>query len=235
VATVTAAEIDAAGLSTREVNQRIKALAAEGRSEIVVRHPAARHSLCIALFDHVKVTFDGPVGWYAAGMLDGGEVEILGSCGWAVAEGMHGGKVVVHGNAGSGCGASIFGGTLVLKRDAGARTGISMKGGTILVGGDAGYMAGFMMQRGILAICGDAGEGLGDSMYEGTIYLGGRCADLGADAVVETLHPADEDVLRELCGPYGLTPRSGTWTKVVAGRKLWHFSKRDYETWSTAL
>jgi glutamate synthase domain-containing protein 3 len=229
------AEIDAAGLSTRQVNQRIKQLAGEGHGSIRVKHPAARHSLCVALFDPVTVVFDGPVGWYCAGMLDGGEVAVRGSCGWAVAEGMQSGAVTVHGHAGSGTGASMFGGTLVVRGDAGARTGISMKGGALVVAGDTGYMAGFMMQQGVLVIAGDAGEGLGDSMYEGTIYLGGVCPDLGADAVPDPMHAGDEDALRDLLAPHAIQPKSGSWTKIRAGRKLWTFSRKDYATWGSAL
>jgi glutamate synthase domain-containing protein 3 len=230
-----AVELDAAELSTRELNQRIKALAADGAREIHVRNPAARHSLCVALFSPVKVVLDGPAGWYAAGMLDGGDVEIHGACGWAVAENMMSGSVVVDGPAGSGAGATIRGGTLVLRGDAGARCGISMKGGTLLVGGNAGYMTGFMMQRGTLVVCGDAGEGLGDSMYEGEIFLGGSCPDYGADAVPEEPSSDELEQLAALLEPWGMAPRSGSWTKVRAGRKLWNFSKKDYDTWGSAL
>ena len=64
------ATIDAAGLETREVNRAIKRSIADGVAEIRVIHPAGRHSLGVALkADGVRVVFDGPVGWYAAGMI----------------------------------------------------------------------------------------------------------------------------------------------------------------------
>lgn len=218
--------VDCSDKSTREINRLIRA--AEG--EVLVKNPAARHNLAVAVLKPLRVTFDGPVGWYCASMGDGLEAEINGNCGWSVGENMMSGSIVVHGHAGSSSGATIRGGRIRIEGNSGARTGISMKGGALIVEGSVGYMSGFMMQTGTLVVCGDAADGIGDSMYEGTIFVGGTIASLGSDAIEAEVTDGD---LLELSA-LGVEP-SRSWTKIVAGRKLWNFSKKEFEVWKAAL
>jgi methylamine---glutamate N-methyltransferase subunit B len=238
VAQVTApsATVDAEGLETREVNRAIKQALGEGAREIHVLHPAGRHSFAVALTGaDVKVVFEGPVGWYAAGMNRGPHIVVEGNCGWAIGECMMNGTIEVLGHAGSGTAASIRGGLVFVQGDTGARAGIAMKGGTLVVAGDAGYMTGFMMQQGTIVICGDAADGIGDSMYEGTIYVGGSIASRGADAEVEAMTDRDTSFLRETLTPHGLDAASFEFTKIRSGRKLWNFSTKEPELWTSAL
>lgn len=237
VAQVTAAVVvDAQGMETREVNRAIKRAIAEGAREVVVANPAGRHSFGVALkAEGVRVVFDGPVGWYCAGMNSGPYLEIHGNAGWGLAECMMAGRVDVHGHAGSGAAASIRGGAVFVAGDAGARAGIAMKGGSLVVGGDAGYMTGFMMQRGTIVVCGDAADGIGDSMYEGTIYIGGTVDSRGADAEIEQLVEEDRAVLHDLLSPHGIDVAGYDFTKIRSGRKLWNFSTKEPELWVRAL
>ena len=222
------------GLTTREINRRLREAVAAGHREIRVLEPEARHNLGVALLQPVRVVFEGSVGYYCAGMMDGAHVEVRGSAGWGAAESMLGGTVVIDGSAGSGVAASIRGGTVVVRGDAAARAGVSMKGGTLLVGGSCGYMAGFMMQKGRLVICGDAGDALADSMYEGIVFVGGRIEALGNDAVVGEPSAEEAASLRELLGTYGI-PRPAGFKKVVSGRKLWNFDRKELAVWKAAL
>ena len=228
-------EIDCAGRPTREINRGIRRAASEGATEIHLLNPGGRHSLCVALFDPVTVRLRGDAGWYCAGMLDGGTVLVDGNCGWGVAENTISGRVEVRGNAGTGAGATMRGGELYVAGDAGSRAAISLKGGAVVVGGSVGYMSGFMMQRGSLIVCGDAGEALGDSMYEGTIYVAGEVASLGADAV--DAEPGDDDLefVRSELERHAHDIDPAGFRKIVAGRKLWNFSKKEFEVWKTAL
>jgi glutamate synthase domain-containing protein 3 len=226
-------EIEAAGQAVREINRTIRARLAEG-STVIVRDPAARHSLGVALLTSGSVTFDGSVGYYCGGMTDGATVRVVGSAGWGLAEGILSGTIVVDGNAGNGAAASIRGGTVVVRGDCAARAGIAMKGGRLLIGGDTGYMTGFMMQKGWIAIAGDAGEALADSMYEGIVYVGGAIASLGNDTVVEPAPEAEQAMLEAAFAEFDL-PRPRRFTKVVSGRKLWNFEKHELETWRAAL
>jgi glutamate synthase domain-containing protein 3 len=227
--------VDAEGLPTREVNRAIKDAIADGALEVRVAHPAGRHSLGVAVkAPGVGIVFEGPVGWYAAGMNDGPRVRIEGNAGWAVGECMMGGRIEVHGFAGSGAAASIRGGLVYVDGDTGARAGIAMKGGTLIVRGSVGYMSGFMMQTGTIIVCGDAADGLGDSMYDGTIYVGGTIASRGADAEIEETTDDDRSVLAAALGEFGLDPETD-FTKIRSGRKLWNFSSKEPELWTSAL
>ncbi len=226
--------IDCRGKTTREINRELRQAVAAGHADVRVVEPDARHNLAVALLRPVRVVFEGSVGYYCAGMMDGGHVEVRGSSGWGTAESMMGGTVIVDGNAGSGVAASIRGGTVVVRGDAAARAGVSMKGGTLLIGGSCGYMAGFMMQKGRIVVCGDAGDALADSMYEGVVFVGGKIEALGNDAVVEAPSAEDEAALRELLAAYDV-PGPAAFKKVVSGRRLWNFDRKELNIWKAAL
>jgi glutamate synthase domain-containing protein 3 len=220
-------------MTVRDINREIRPALAGG-SDVTVSNPGARHNLGVALLTPGRVTFDGSVGYYGAGMNDGATVEIHGSAGWGVAEGMLSGTVTVDGNAGNGAAASIRGGTVVVKGDCGARAGVSMKGGLLLIGGDAGYMTAFMMQKGAIVILGNAGDALADSMYEGVVFVGGEIASLGNDTVVSDAAPDEMSKLSALLTKHVLKPPHRL-RKVVSGRKLWNFEHSELETWRVAL
>ena len=226
--------INCHGKTTRQINQELRDAVVAGHRDIRVLEPDARHNLAVALLQPVRVVFEGSVGYYCGGMIDGAHIEIRGSAGWGTAESMMNGTVVIDGNAGSGLAASIRGGTVVVRGDAAARAGVSMKGGTLLIGGSCGYMAGFMMQKGRIVICGDAGEALADSMYEGVVFVGGEIAALGNDAVLE--EPTDDDRawLKHLLETYQV-PAPAAFKKIVSGRKLWNFDKKELDVWKAAL
>ena len=226
--------IDCDGLSVREINQAIRRRIDAGEPQILVRNPGARHNLAVAILRDVKITIEGPVGYYGGGMSDGVRLEVHGSAGWGLAECLMSGTVVVDGNAGNGAAASIRGGTVVVRGDAAARAGIAMKGGRLLIGGDCGYMTGFMMQRGTIVVCGNAGPALADSMYEGVVYVGGEIAELGNDAVVSDASVDEVAELRAMLADHGLKAPD-RFRKVVSGRKLWNYDKKEREIWKAAL
>jgi len=234
VATLTS-EIDCSAHTTREINQAIKRAAADGVPEVRLTNPAARHSLAVAVMSPIRIVFDGPVGWYCGGMCDGAEIVVEGNCGWSIGENLMSGSIAVHGNAGNAAAATIRGGRIFVEGHGGARCGISMKGGTLVVGGDVGYMSGFMMQRGTMIVCGDAGDGIGDSMYEGTVYVGGAIHSLGADCIEAELTGDDRELLERELRKGGLDAGALDCKKLVAGRKLWNFSKHEYDHWRDVL
>jgi glutamate synthase domain-containing protein 3 len=221
------ARFDAEGLSTRQINLEIRRLAyEEGIDDITVANPAAKHSLGVGILTRCRIRFEGSLGYFACGLIDGPEIEITGRVGWSCAENIMAGVVVIRKNAGSLTGAALRGGDLVVHGDVGARTGIDQKGGTILIGGNAGSNTGFMMQRGRQIICGDAGHGLGDSMYDGAIYVAGTVASLGVDCVEGEMTEDDEEMLDRKFGIYGLE-RPSSFTKFVCGKKLWNYDNLE--------
>lgn len=226
--------LDAAGLSTREINERLRAELATGVTEIEIENPAGRHNLAVALNGPAALTFHGTVGYFIGALGMGPDIEVHGNAGWSVGADLMAGSVLVHGNAGSSVGAACKDGLVVVDGDVGARAGIALKGATVVVGGNAGYMSGFMMQAGTLVIGGDAADGLGDSMYTGDIFLGGEVSSLGADAIVR--EPTDEELLglKELLTTLGHDP-DRNWKHVTSGGALWHFEKEKYELWKQAF
>ena len=231
------AEIACAGRASREINADIRRAIADGRREIVVQDPGARHNIAVGILDPVTIRIAGSVGYFCGGLIDGPRIEIGESAGWGLAESMMNGEVVVRGSVGNGAAAAIRGGTVVIHGDAAARLGVSIKGGTVLVAGNCGYMAGFMGQKGRIVVCGDAGDAFADSMYETICFVGGSIAGLGTDAVVEQPSPDDITWLDFTLAQYlPESPRHGAdFKKVVAGRKLWNFDKREWKVWQEAL
>lgn len=223
------AEIDADALETSEVNKQIRGLMAEGYGTIVIQNPRGKHSLGVGILSKLNLIFEGSLGYFGVGLLDGPNVRVNGRVGWSCGENMMSGVIVIEKNAGSTFGAAIRGGDLVCRGSVGSRTGIDMKGGTILVGGDTGALSGFMMQRGRMVVCGNAGKNLGDSMYDGTIYVGGDIQSLGVDAIEAELTDLDRAWLTRKLSQYDLMPEKGVdhFTKVVAGKMLWNYDNLE--------
>lgn len=223
------AELDAADLEPTELNLKIRELMQQGFGSITVKNPGAKHSMGVGILNRLNLTFEGSLGYFACGLIDGPNVSITGRVGWSCAENMMSGRIVVEKNAGSTFGAAIRGGDLVVKGDAGSRIGIDQKGGTIIVGGRAGAFCGFMMQRGRMIILGDAGKNLGDSMYDGLIYVGGKIQDLGVDAVEIEMTELDVKWLESKLGQYGLEAPNGVenLTKITSGKQLWNYDNLE--------
>jgi glutamate synthase domain-containing protein 3 len=222
-------EFDADKLTTTEVNEGIRALMAQGYGTVVVQNPRGKHSLGVGILSRLNLIFEGSLGYFAVGLIDGPNVRINGRVGWSCGENMMSGTIVIEKNAGSTFGAAMRGGDLVCRGSVGSRTGIDMKGGTVIVGGDTGAFSGFMMQRGRMVVCGNAGKNLGDSMYDGTIYVGGEIRSLGVDAVKRELTDLDRAWLTRKLTQYGLMPKQGVdhFTKIVAGKQLWNYDNLE--------
>ena len=223
------AEFDAAELDGMAVNLKIRELMESGHGTIVVHNPGAKHSLGVGILNRLQLYFEGSLGYFGCGLIDGPNIRIKGRVGWSCAENMMAGTVVIEKNAGSTFGAAIRGGDLVCKGDVGARTGIDQKGGTIIVGGRTGAFSGFMMQRGRMVVCGDAGHNLGDSMYDGTIFVGGKIDSLGVDAVEAEMTDLDVAWLKRKLGLYDIEPSNGVenMKKIVAGKQLWNYDNLE--------
>ncbi len=104
----------------------------QGRHRAEPRRASTRSAP--GILTRCRITFEGSLGYFACGIIDGPEVHIKGRVGWSACENMMSGVVVIDGNAGSLTAAPrVRGGDLVVKGQVGARTGIDQKGGTIIV------------------------------------------------------------------------------------------------------
>jgi glutamate synthase domain-containing protein 3 len=221
------AEFDARELTTRKINAELRRLVyAEGVRDVTILNPGARHSLGVGILARCKITFDGSLGYFGLGLIDGPEVHIRGRVGWSACENMMSGVVIVDGNAGSLTAAAIRGGDVLVKGRVGARTGIDQKGGTVIVAGDAGSMTGFMMQRGRQILLGNVGPGLGDSMYDGQLYVAGKVKSLGIDCVPGAWTDADTEFIERKFSIYGLGSPPEL-QKFVCGKQLYNYDNLE--------
>jgi len=222
-------EFDAAKMDNNAINLKLRELMSQGYGSIVVKNPLAKHSLGVGILQRLNLTFEGSLGYFGIGLIDGPNVRVTGRVGWSCAENMMSGTVLIEKNAGSTFGAALRGGDLVCRGDVGSRTGIDQKGGTILVGGRTGAFSGFMMQRGRMVVLGNAGKNLGDSMYDGTIYVGGEIESLGVDAVPAEMTELDCAWLTRKLTQYGMKAPRGVenMTKIVAGKQLWNYDNLE--------
>ncbi|UPA27183.1 GXGXG domain-containing protein [Shinella oryzae] len=210
----------------RELNSALHALskgANDTAFEIV--NPRGSHAVAVGIDSPVSVEVRGSVGYYCAGMNDGGTVTVKGSAGPGVAENMMSGTVVIEGDASQYAGATGRGGLLVIKGNAASRCGISMKGIDIVVHGNIGHMSAFMGQSGHLVVLGDAGDALGDSLYEAKLFVRGTVKSLGADCVEKELRPEHLEKLAELLEKAGVTGvKPEEFKRYGSARKLYNFN-----------
>jgi glutamate synthase domain-containing protein 3 len=221
------ASFDATEMTTREINLELRWLIYEqGIRDVTVRNPGAKHSIGVGILQRCRIRYEGSLGYFGLGLIDGPEITVTGRVGWSVCENMMSGVVVIEKNAGSLTGAAMRGGDLIVKGSVGARTGIDQKGGTIIVGGDAGTMTAFMMQRGRQIILGDVGPGLGDSMYDGTIYVAGKVKSLGIDCIEGEWTDADTELIERKFRIYGLGSPP-PFQKFVCGKMLYNYDNLE--------
>ena len=227
--------LDCADLSTRQINEWVRGLIAEGERRFRLLRPAARHNLGVALPEGVELTIDGSAGYYVAGLNDGATVHVRGGVGWGAAESMRDGSVIIDGDAGNAVAASIRSGTVVVRGNASTRAGIAMKGGLLLVAGSVGPDGRIHDAEGVMIVCGDAADGVADSMYAGTVFVGGRNDELGADAVFQDRTAEDDELIGAALERWKVDappPASARWS---AGQRLWNFQRSDRHFWKSAL
>ncbi|RCG28313.1 glutamate synthase [Sphaerisporangium album] len=222
--------IDAAVMTTREINRSLRALA---YGTAVVVNPGGRHNLAVGLDAPLRVEIEGSAGFYAGGLGKSAGVTVHGAAGCGAGENLMSGRVHVRGPAGPSAASSARGGVIVVDEDCSARAGISLKGATLAIGGNAGPFCGVLAQSGVILVGGDAGPGLGDALYQAVIYVGGRIAGLGGDAVIQEMTERDVrfvKVIAEECGFGHVSP--GNVTKVVSTRRLYQLHSPHHGAYS---
>ena len=140
-------------MEIREVNNQIRALMKRGHGTIRVKNPRGKHSLGVGILNRLNLIFEGSLGYFGVGLIDGPNVRITGRVGWSCARKHDGG----HGRDRKERRLDLWRGDS--RRRSGVQglgwvaDGIDQKGGTIIVGGDTGALSGFMMQRGRMVVC----------------------------------------------------------------------------------
>ncbi len=159
-------KIDASGVSSRELNARLREIAANGTPKIELHNIYGQR--------YIGTSLDGPV-----------EIEIFGTPGNDLGVFMDGSRILVHGNAQDGCGNTMNNGEIIVHGHAGDITGLSARGGKIFIREDVGYRAGIHMKeyqdkKPALVIGGTAQDFLGEYMGGGILILLGLNLSKGA-------------------------------------------------------
>jgi glutamate synthase domain-containing protein 3 len=224
--------IDLLETPLRELNAKLHNLP-QGSNETAfeVVNPRGSHAVAVGVDAPLTIDVRGSVGYYCAGMNDGGTITVHGSAGPGVAENMMSGTVVIKGDASQYAGATGRGGLLVIKGNAASRCGISMKGIDIVVGGNIGHMSAFMGQSGNLVVLGDAGDALGDSLYEARLFVRGSVKSLGADCVEKEMRAEHIGLLRGLLDKAGMDARPEEFKRYGSARKLYNFNIDNAEAY----
>jgi glutamate synthase domain-containing protein 3 len=158
------AEIDAMGMTHRELNERLREMVSSGSRKIILQNVYGQR--------YIGTDLDGPI-----------ELEIFGVPGNDLGAFMDGPKITVHGNAQDGCGNTMNEGEIIVHGHAGDITGLAARGGRIFIREDVGYRAAIHMKeygdkKPVLVIGGTAQDFFGEYMAGGVVILLGL--NLGA-------------------------------------------------------
>lgn len=166
----TTVKIDARGLSTRELNVRLREAVVNGTKKIELVNVQGQR--------YIGTDLGKPV-----------EIEIFGTPGNDLGVFMDGPRVVVRGNAQDGCGNTMNDGEIIVHGHAGDVTALSARGGKIFIRDSVGYRAGIHMKeygdkKPVLVIGGSAQDFLGEYMAGGVLIILGL--NLGKDGNHQT-------------------------------------------------
>jgi len=150
-------QIDAYGLTFRELNARLRDVVANGTDRIQLHNVYGQR--------YIGTDLDRPV-----------EIEINGTPGNDLGAFMNGPTIIVRGNAQDGCGNTMNDGTIVINGHAGDIVGLSARGGKIFIKEDVGYRAAIHMKeykdkKPVLVIGGTAQDFFGEYMAGGIVIL----------------------------------------------------------------
>jgi hypothetical protein len=81
-------ELDAAVLDTSAINRKIREMMQQGYGTIVIQNPGAKHSLGVGILNRLQLYFEGSLGYFGCGLIDGPNVRVKGRVGWSCAENM---------------------------------------------------------------------------------------------------------------------------------------------------
>jgi len=179
--------IDAAGLSHRELNERVRSVVGKGSGVVRLINVRGQRYLGAGLRGQVRLEVEGVPGNDLAAFMDGPTIIVHGDAQDGVANTMNQGKVVIHGYAGDVLGYGMRGGKLFVRGSVGYRVGIHMKEykrqvPVVIAGGAAGDFFGEYMAGGLLILLSLdlkertplVGDYCGTGMHGGTIFLRGK-------------------------------------------------------------
>ena len=213
----TAVKIDAAGVSHRELNAKLREAVDNGAQQIELHNVHGQRYIGTNLNKSVEIDIFGTPGNDLGAFMDGPKITVHGNAQDGCGNTMNNGQIVVHGHAGDIIGMSARGGSIFVKEDIGYRAGIHMKEyeekkPVIVAGGTTQDFLGEYMAGGILVLlCLNLRQGerhkakfVGTGMHGGTIYLRGSIEQyqLGKEVGTAELEEKDSQTLQKLVSEF---------------------------------
>jgi len=204
--------IDAKGLHTRELNERIRTGIGRGETAFMLENLQGQRYVGAGLGEGITIRIAGVPGNDLGAFMNGAEITIEGNAQDGVGNTMNAGTIVVDGNAGDILGHAMRGGKVFVRGRVGYRACIHMKAyrerrPAVVIGGGAGDYLGEYMAGGILVVLGlgvgddsPVGQYVGTGMHGGEIFIRGRVEEhqLGAEVGVDRADEEDWETVSEL-------------------------------------
>ncbi len=181
------AEIDAKGLTHKELNDLIRYSALRGAGRIILRNVYGQRYIGTRLFlpNKVEIIIHGYPGNDLGAFLNGHRIVVYGNAQDGVGNTMDDGEIVIHGRAGDVVAMSMRGGRVMIRDNVGYRAAIHMKEykekvPVLVIGGTAQdflceYMAGGrVIMLGLTTNGKHLSKYIGTGMHGGLIYVRGK-------------------------------------------------------------
>ena len=217
----TMVQIEAEGISTRELNLMLRQAVDDGVTKIVLRDVYGQRYIGTDLNEIVDIEIFGTPGNDLGAFMDGPRITVRGNAQDGCGNTMNSGEIVVHGHAGDITCLSARGGKIFVRDGVGYRAGIHMKEygdqkPALVVGHTAQDFVGEYMAGGILVLLGlnllkgekHRANYIGTGMHGGVIYLRGEVEDyqLGKEVGIAELDENDylnlEKIVREFASHF---------------------------------
>lgn len=242
------AEINANGLTHKELNDLLRYAVLEGARKIKIRNVFGQRYIGTRLYfpdseKRVEIEIHGFPGNDLGAFLNGHRIVVYGNAQDGVGNTMDSGEIIVHGRAGDVVAMSMRGGRIFIRDDVGYRTAIHMKEykervPVLVIGGTAQDFFGEYMAGGRVILLGlNLGEKphraryIGTGMHGGVMYIRGRVEQwqLGKEVGIVEMEEEDWKLLEKHIGDFsrefGFNP-----DEILGGKflKLKPVTKRPY-------
>ncbi len=217
------AEIDAAGLTHKELNDLMRFCAVKGARRLILRNVYGQRYIGTRLYfpnpRKLEIEIYGYPGNDLGAFLNGHRIVVYGNAQDGVGNTMDDGEIVVHGRAGDVVAMSMRGGRVMIRDSVGYRAAIHMKEyrdkvPVLIIGGTAQdflceYMAGGRVILLGIGVEKHAAKYIGTGMHGGAIYIRGKVEtwQLGKEVGVVDLSEKDwkflEDQIGDFCSTFG--------------------------------
>lgn len=217
-----AVEIDATGLTHRELNARLREAVSNGGRKIKLQNVYGQRYIGTDLDLPVELEIWGVPGNDLGAFMDGPKIIVRGNAQDGCGNTMNAGEIIVHGHAGDITGLAARGGRIFVQEDVGYRAAIHMKEyedkkPVLVIGGTAQDFFGEYMAGGIVILLGlnlkrggrHRARFIGTGMHGGVIYLRGVVDDfqLGKEVGIAGLNEEDNEILQthitQFCSHFG--------------------------------